>query len=433
MAFTLTARQKEALALLASPDADNVLLYGGSRSGKTILFCYAMICRALKCRGSRHLIVRETHRDVKQKIGLVSLPELHTMLGMSPVYDKSNSRFIYPGGSEIWLAGLDDDGARDQRVLGSEWSTVLAEECSEIAFESTVLARTRLAQRNDLIKRFWFSANPPSKLHWLYKLFIEKTDPIDRRGLPHPGKYLSMRMNPTDNSANIDGGYIRSLDDLPERQRIRFRDGEWGSPLEGVLWKLSWIEDNRISSIKEDVEDTVVGVDPACGGSCETGVVAVSRGESGHLYVLADRSSRGTPAEWALAAVTLAKEVGASRVIAESNQGGAMVAAVLSSANPALTVELVHAGASKTVRAEPVAALAERGFVHHVGSPLLELEDQLMSFVPGGDSPDRLDAMVHACAALIKAGSTSIRPRVAGESRAGMEGVLENEALWTAL
>jgi phage terminase large subunit-like protein len=427
--FTPTAKQKEALTLLANPSADNVLLFGGSRSGKTLLYLYAMVVRALKEHGSRHVAVRNIHRDARQKIGMVSLPELHRMIGVAPVYDKGNAIFTYPGGSELWLCGLDDAGERDQRILGSEYSTMFFDECSEIPYTSIGTALTRLSQKNGLKKRAWYGCNPPSKIHWLHQLFVDGVDPVDRR--PIKGNYLSLLMNPSDNLGNLDPGYMDRLNQLPERQRLRFRDGLWGQPVEGVLWQLAWIEDNRMATIIEDIEDTVVGVDPACGGSCSTGIVAVARGTSGHLYVLADNTSRGTPAEWALSTVTLAREVGASRVIAESNQGGQMVEAVLHNANPALKVELVHAGQSKQLRAEPVAALAERGCVHHVGIHV-ELEDQLLSWAPGQDSPDRLDALVHACAALLRTDAVT-RPRVAGESRAGMEGVLENEELWTAL
>jgi hypothetical protein len=426
--LTLTSRQKEALKLLAQPNSRNVCLFGGSRSGKTILFLYALIVRAMKCQGSHHLIVREIHRDVKQKIGLGSMPNLLGMLGLKASYDKGDARFVFPGGSEIWLAGLDESGSRDQRILGSEWSTILGEEASEIAYESTVIARTRLSEKNDLAKRFWFSCNPPSRLHWLYQLFIEHNDPTDRRPLVDPEHYVSLRMNPVDNLINLDRDYLSSLDSLPARQRIRFRDGEWGNPNEGVLWRTEWLENNRIARITEDLDEVVVGVDPACGGACETGIVAAGLGQSKHIYIIADRSSRGTPAEWALAVVSLAKEVGASRIVAESNQGGEMVRSVLQASNPALQVELVHAGASKRVRAEPVAALAERGMVHHVGH-FLELEDQLLSWAPGSDSPDRLDAMVHACAALLQQ-QGSATPRVAG--RTDNLG-LDDEALWETL
>jgi len=104
-----------------------------------------------------------------------------------------------------------------------------------------------------------------------------------------------------------------------------------------------------------------------------------------------------------------------------------MVMAVLRNANPALTVELVHAGASKAVRAEPVAALAERGLIHHVGEHV-ELEDQLLTWSPGQQSPDRLDAFVHACAALIHTDDV-VRPHVAHE---GQPPELDDE-LWSNL
>ena len=423
----LTKKQSEALKLLAEPDARNVLLYGGSRSGKTLLFLYAMVCRALKCRGSRHAVVRNIHRDCRQKIGLVSLPELLAMCGVSAVVDKSNWRFVVPGGSEIWLAGLDDSGSRDQRILGSEFSTILFEEASEIPHSSTVMALTRLAQKNDLAKRAWYSCNPPSLEHWLHKLFVDGVDPVDRRALAHPEWYRSMRMNPSDNTEHIDPDYMARLQELPERQRLRFLDGQWGMPGEHVLWRRAWIDDNRMTHIKEDLVDIVVGVDPAVGGPCSTGIVCVGRSESGHLYLLADRTTHGSPAEWSAIVVGLAKEYHA-RIVAESNQGGNMVSTLILHANPAADVSLVHAGSSKAVRAEPVAAMAERGLLHHVGE-FVELEDQLLTWSPGEQSPDRLDAFVHATAALIQDGATSV-PQVAG---GGTDFDNMEEDMWTAL
>jgi len=427
MAFILTPRQKSALKLLTKRNANNVLGMGGSRSGKTILFLYAIIARALKCPGSRHTVIRNINRDCRRLIGMVSLPELHAMLSIKVEYDKTSAIYRYPGGSEVWLVGLDDAGHRDERVLGSEFSTALIEEATEVPYESTLKLRTRISQKNKLMKRIWYSCNPPSRLHWLYRLFVEKVDPVDRLSLTDPDNYHTFQMNPADNATNIDPGYLLALDSLPARQRIRFRDGEWGSPDEGVLWRAEWIVDNRVQHVKDELVDIVVAVDPSCGGTCETGIVAVGRGTGGHLYIIADRTSRGTPAEWALAATSLAKEVGASRIVAESNQGGEMVAAVIRNANPALAVELVHAGASKRVRAEPVAALAERGMVHHVGT-LVELEDQLLSWAPGSDSPDRLDAMVHGCAALLLQGAGAT-PQVAATAILGAE----DEAVWNDL
>jgi phage terminase large subunit-like protein len=165
-----------------------------------------------------------------------------------------------------------------------------------------------------------------------------------------------------------------------------------------------------MAMVKEDLVDIVVGVDPAIGGPCETGIVCVGKGQSGHLYLLADRTCRGSPAEWCATVVSLAKELKA-RIVCEANQGGNMCSTLILHANPAAEVSLVHAGSSKAVRAEPVAALAERGLLHHVGE-YLELEDQLVTWSPGEQSPDRLDAFVHAAMALMSGGTSS--PQVAG-------------------
>lgn len=57
----------------------------------------------------------------------------------------------------------------------------------------------------------------------------------------------------------------------------------------------------------------------------------------------------------------------------------------------------VQARASKRVRAKPVAARykVDPPRVHHVGT-FPALEDQLTTWTPeSGDSPDRLDALVH--------------------------------------
>ena len=63
-------------------------------------------------------------------------------------------------------------------------------------------------------------------------------------------------------------------------------------------------------------------------------------------------------------------------------------------------VKLVHASRGKQTRAEPIANLDQQGRIHHVGV-LLELEDEMFSWVPGeGASPNRIDARVWALSEL---------------------------------
>ena len=112
-----------------------------------------------------------------------------------------------------------------------------------------------------------------------------------------------------------------------------------------------------------------------------------------------------TPNEWATAALKLYDEVGADRMVAETNQGGDMIEETLRTKRPSVSYKGVHASRGKQARAEPVVALYEQGRVHHVGV-LAELEDQLVTWEPlsGDASPDRLDAVVWALVELMVTG-----------------------------
>lgn len=177
----------------------------------------------------------------------------------------------------------------------------------------------------------------------------------------------------------------------------------WDVP--GSLWDRASLDASRVQAAPSDLQRIVVGVDPAVSaneGSDLTGIVACGRDARGHLYVMADRSCRASPAGWARAAVALYDEVGADRIVAESNQGGAMVESTIRTVRADLPVTLVHASRGKITRGEPVSALWEQGRGHIVGS-LPELEEEMASFAPGlmEHSPDRADACVWACTALM--------------------------------
>ena len=115
-----------------------------------------------------------------------------------------------------------------------------------------------------------------------------------------------------------------------------------------------------------------------------------------------------SPAGWAGRAVALYRRLAADALVAEVNQGGDMVRAVLQQAEPNLPVIQVRATRGKYVRAEPVAMLYSQGKVKHVGAQLAALEDELCDCGPdgfsSGASPDRLDALVWAVTALTARG-----------------------------
>ncbi|HEX7777119.1 MAG TPA: ATP-binding protein, partial [Parvibaculum sp.] len=109
---------------------------------------------------------------------------------------------------------------------------------------------------------------------------------------------------------------------------------------------------------------------------------------------------------WANRAAKAFRDHEADRIVAEVNQGGERVAAIMRQVMPQAPLKLVRATRGKGARAEPVAALYERGLVSHVGS-LARLEDQMCDFVPGmGKSPDRVDALVWALTDLMLDGES---------------------------
>jgi phage terminase large subunit-like protein len=187
----------------------------------------------------------------------------------------------------------------------------------------------------------------------------------------------------------------------------------------GALWTRDIIHKNRRH--KDDrppMKRIVVAVDPATTsnrGSDETGIVVAGLGDDGHGYVLGDYSGKYTPAEWASVTVSLYYKYQADRVIAEVNQGGDMVEHTLRTFDPGIAYKAVHASRGKIARAEPVAALDQRGMIHHAGF-FSALEDQMCRFDPldGGKSPDRVDARTWAFTELMLTAKPPPAPRIWG-------------------
>ena len=397
-----TAKQHQAVALMSDPEKRYVLLSGGSRSGKTFIACYALVVRALKAPNTRHLITRFHFRDVKNAVGRDTMPKVLKLIGTPYTLDKTDWFFTLPNGSEIWLGGLDDN-ERVEKILGMEYATIYYNESSQTSYHAFTTAQTRLAQKCDLINRAYVDCNPPTKSHWLHRLFLEHIDPETRVPVPAPERYAVLDMNPMDNRENLPEGYIEdTLASLPERKRRRFLDGEWLDDPEGALWKRSMIDDHRHVGKLPDLKRIVIGVDPAVTGNAssdETGIVAVGRDALGHLYVLGDYSVRGSPLDWAKRVAWAADRHKADRVIGEVNNGGDLVEVNLRTVAKSLPFKKVTASRGKYIRAEPIAALYEKGEVHHVGA-FPDLEDQMCEWVPDDDSPDRMDALVWAITEL---------------------------------
>ena len=140
-------------------------------------------------------------------------------------------------------------------------STILYNEVSQISYDAVTLGMTRLAQNIPGMRCVaYFDCNPPSPLHWAHKLFIEKVDPTTEKPLERPELWGELSMNPIDNAANLPPHYIRDvLDQLPQKDRDRLRDGKWVRPT-GMIF--SFFDDAMIvNEVPEDMECYTVGVD----------------------------------------------------------------------------------------------------------------------------------------------------------------------------
>jgi phage terminase large subunit-like protein len=227
--------------------------------------------------------------------------------------------------------------------------------------------------------------------------------PLMRRLLSEQGVALT-RGTMQANRANVPTSWVNNMESLYGGTRLGRQelDGEMIDDVEHALWSRDLIEKRRIG-IAPALKRTVIGVDPPAGvGGDACGIIVVGLGVDDNAYVLADASVSGkSPEGWARAVANACDIWNADRVIAEGNQGGAMVESTLRAASVMMPIKRVFASVGKVARAEPVAALYENGRAWHVGG-FDALEDELCGLVIGGAyqgpgrSPDRADALVWA-------------------------------------
>ncbi len=420
MAFALTERQVEANRLLASR-ASNIMLRGGSRSGKTFLIMRAICIRAMKAPGSSHAVWRFRFNHAKASIWQDTLPKVMRLCFPQVPLARNETDLVatFPNSSQIVLGGLDDK-ARVEKVLGSEYSTLYYNESSQIPWSSVETGMSRLAENSGLALKAYFDCNPPSKLHWSYQLFRLGLKPGTKERVANPVDYAEMLVNPEHNRANLPEKYFDILAGMSEAQRQRFERGEWASEVSGGLWSLEdrigdggriipGIDSTRIApEDAPEMQRIAVAVDPSGtkgdGGGDDIGIVVAGKGVDGRAYILADRTCQLSPDGWGRRAVGAYHEFRADRVIGESNFGGDMVRFVVQTADKLVPYGEVKASRGKVARAEPVAALYEQGHVSHIGS-FPDLEDQMANMTAAGyvgeGSPDRADALVWALTELM--------------------------------
>jgi len=415
--FKLTDKQIEANNTVFSSGAENVLLEGGSRSAKTFLILRNIVLRAQKAPGSRHVVARFRFTDCKSAIVLDTFPKVMQLAFPDVKYhiNKSDWFCTFLNTSEIWFGGLDDK-ERLEKILGKEYATSFLNECSQCSNEAREMVSTRVAQKvwmkvdgketKLLPLREYFDYNPPSTGHWGHKLFRKKVDPITKQPLENPENFVWMKMNPKDNAENLNPAYLAKLQKLSPRAKKRFWDGEYSDDNPSQLISDILIDTYRVTDgTTPELLRVVVSVDPSGSDDIDNlandaiGNIVMGLGIDGNGYVLEDNTIKAGPGKWGKVAVDAYDRNEADCIVGETNYGGAMVKFTILTAGKHVVYKEVHASRGKHVRAEPVAALYEKGKIRHVGY-FTDLEDELTAFSTmgylGGGSPNRADALIWA-------------------------------------
>jgi phage terminase large subunit-like protein len=246
-----------------------------------------------------------------------------------------------------------------------------------------------------------------------------RSTPLLKRIVADAGT-VATRLSTLSNAKNLAPGFIKAMEARYGGTRLGRQelDGELIEDREDALWNREMLERLRVRT-SGPLGRIVVAVDPPASerakNSC-CGIVVAGLEASGRAVVLADLSvANASPNAWGEAVVRGVRRFQADRVVAEVNQGGDMVTTILRSIDANLPITTVRASRGKFTRAEPVAALYEQGRVVHAGV-FADLEDQMCDFGPdglsGGNSPDRMDALVWALTSLMLSGQGE--PRVRG-------------------
>lgn len=415
--FKLEPKQEEAVDLAKGP-AKHILYTGGGRAGKSFTICYIILSRALMMPDSKHGIFRDTLKSCRQTLFEGTMRDVikraYPGLWEKCNVNKTDATITLPNGAVMMFFGLDSEERLDG-ILGHEFVTIWANECSKIDYAQITKLKSRLAQRVKTITgkiartKFFYDQNPTTERHWTFKLWREKVHPSSGLPLEDPENYAHLKMTPYDNLANIAEDYIS--EQRGDRVNAkRFVEGDWLKEVDGALFNIEWIKRAPATFDYTKLARIVVAVDPAASskeGSDETGVIVAGIDEDGHVYVLEDCSIRGTPEQWAKKAADAFDRWNADLIVAEKNQGGEMVELTLKTAGTALPIKLVHAARGKVLRAEPISALYAEGKVTHV-QEFEKLEAQMEVFTidfnrTKSGSPDRLDALVWALWELTQA------------------------------
>ncbi|MCW5691139.1 MAG: DNA-packaging protein [Pseudolabrys sp.] len=382
------------------------LMLGGRGAGKTRLGAEWVRAQAsgaapyAESRAFNIALVGETAHDAREVMiegpsGILA----HCPRGERPVWMSSRRRLEWPNGAVATAFSADDPEQLRGPQFDAAWCDELAKwRAPDETFDNLQFGLRLGPRPRQLV------TTTPRPIALIKRLVTDPRTAVTRAATHANAAHLS-----PDFIEAVIGRYAGTR---LGRQEI---DGEIIEDRNDALWSRDVIEACRVDVAPPQqfkLLRIVVGLDPPASsraGADACGIVAAGIAEGGIVYVLEDATVQGvSPDGWASRAVALYRRLEADAIVAEVNQGGDMVKAVLRQIDRTVPVKQVHATRGKYLRAEPVAAMYAQGKVKHVGAGFPALEDEMCDFglggLSGGASPDRLDALVWAVTELTKRG-----------------------------
>jgi len=371
---------------------------GGRGAGKTRAGAEWVRAKALGTpplgteRATRIALVGETLSDVRRVMieGVSGLLAIHRA-DERPELEISKAQLVWPNGAIAQMFSAEDPDSLRGPQFDAAW-------CDE-------LAKWRRPEETwDMLQFGMRLGESPA----IAVTTTPRPLPLLKSIMDDPATVIT-RAGTSANAAHLAPAFIAEMERRYAGTALGRQEllGEIVDEQSGSLWRRDWIEQARVAHCPE-LTSIVVAVDPpvtATARSDACGIVVAGLGADGRAYIAADRSLQGRePTVWARAAVRAYHDFMADRVVAEVNQGGDLVTAVLRQIDEAVPVRAVRATRGKWLRAEPVAALYAEGRVAHVGV-FETLEQQMLAFgadgLSQGRSPDRVDALVWALTDLM--------------------------------
>lgn len=377
------------------PDVDTVIMTGGRYSLKSytvaILSLVALVEYGYSCLYTRYTnmsIIDSIKPEVSEKIDL---------LGYGGIVNDTNTHIEYKE-NKIAFKGIKTGSKQQTANLKSlsGFNMFIVDEAEELpdyeTYEKVYLSIRSIDKRNLTI----LVLNPTVPEHWIHKKFFEEMNVPDGSNII---KENVMYIHTSYLDADIDlmpRNILRYYEKLKETNSIRYNNivlGGWVKEIEGALWNTSLIKKTRNIPFLMRI---VTAIDPpATKAGDEAGIITAGLSENGKVYIISDKSGNYSPKEWGTIAVNEAKIHKSDCIVIETNQGGDMAENVVRQYDELIRIIRVHATKGKYLRAEPVVSQYEQSNVFHTFG-LEKLENEMLTWIPGEESPNRMDAMVYA-------------------------------------